>query len=160
MKAHRLTTVGIGISPAVHLTTSHQGRTLVTMVAVAVLTLGLMRYPSIALADQTSPYQEESAEDYADVRLPSTAIGSAGVTASHGGFIPLNPRGITVRPGEPSPILVSSQIKCERELAIREWCKFVMIRMHLPKSRHLDLPSTAEDELLQCLHRVRHFAQR
>jgi hypothetical protein len=78
---------------------------------------------------------------------------------------------------------VSSQIKCERELAIREWCKFVMIRMHLranrpetiacrlhaglpgstcnePKSRHLDLPSTAEDELLQRLHRVRHFAQR
>jgi hypothetical protein len=25
---------------------------------------------------------------------------------------------------------VSSQIKCERELAIREWCKFVMIRSY------------------------------
>ena len=30
---------------------------------------------------------------------------------------------------------VSSQIKCERELAIREWCKFVMIRMHLRANR-------------------------
>src|SRR3954447_10540808 len=27
--------------------------------------------------------------------------------------------------------VVSSQIKCERELAIREWCKIVMMRMHL-----------------------------
>ena len=30
---------------------------------------------------------------------------------------------------------VSSQIKCERELAIREWCKLVMIRMDLRANR-------------------------
>jgi hypothetical protein len=49
---------------------------------------------------------------------------------------------------------VSSQIKCERELAIREWCKFVMIRMHLRANR----PKTIACRLLFDLFQEIQFA--
>jgi hypothetical protein len=44
------------------------------------------------------------------VQLPSTTRGPVGVTGSHGGFIPLNPRGITVLPGERSSIPPTSPL--------------------------------------------------
>jgi hypothetical protein len=49
---------------------------------------------------------------------------------------------------------VSSQIKCERELSIREWCKFIMIRMHLRANR----PETIACRLLFDLFQEIQFA--
>jgi hypothetical protein len=45
-----------------------------------------------------------------EVQLPSTTRGPVGVTGSQGGFIPLNPRGVTVLPGERSPIPPTSPL--------------------------------------------------
>lgn len=56
-------------------------------------------------------YEDEPGMGYdPDVQLPSTTRGPVGVTGSHGGFIPLNPRGVTVLPGERSPIPPTSPL--------------------------------------------------
>ena len=61
-------------------------------------------------ANQTETQDDEPGMDYdPDVQLPSSTP-PVGVTASRGGFIPLNPRGITVLPGERSPIPPTSPL--------------------------------------------------
>jgi hypothetical protein len=62
-------------------------------------------------ANQTGTQEDEPGMDYdPDVQLSPSTRGPVGVTGSRGGFIPLNPRGITVLPGERSPIPPTSPL--------------------------------------------------
>jgi hypothetical protein len=56
------------------------------------------------------PSEDEPLNDYPNVQAPSVTWDSSRIAPLRGGFVPLDPRGITVRPGDRSPIPPTSPL--------------------------------------------------